>query len=557
MQGNIVLILPVLFLAAMGIAVLTGKKLRTSRRRLIGTAAVSLGGGAVLTMAALASGKAGLKLWQLTENTAIEFRVDQVSVIFAGLTAAMWLLVGVYSFKYMTHEKNEHQFLGWYLVTFGVLIGLDFAANLITFYIMYELMSLVSLPLVLHERTKEAVMAGLKYLFYSMAGAFTALFGIFFLTTVCPNLDFTPGGIFSEGMLSGGSFTESMLSKGILSGGSFTESILSEGISVGGLFSDGTNLILIAAFCILIGFGVKAGMFPFHGWLPTAHPAAPAPASAVLSGVIAKSGVLGIIRVVYFIIGPDMIRGTWVQNVWILLSLITVFMGSMLAYREPVLKKRLAYSTVSQISYILFGLSILQPIGFAGALSHVVFHSLIKNALFLAAGAIIFTTGWTRVEQMRGLGRIMPKMLTVYTIVSLGLIGIPPLSGFVSKWYLAQGALASGTGIWSWLGPVVLLVSALLTAGYLLPLTIQGFFPGADFNVEEIRLRNPDEKRNSNEKRNLNEKRSLNEEKNPDEKEPSALMLVPAALMAGATLLFGCFPGPLFKLLEELAAMIF
>lgn len=497
MEGNIMLILPVLFPVFMGILVLTGKNFRADRKRLVRTVGASLVVEAVLVGLVLCAGEKWLKLWQLTKNTAVAFQVDGISVIFVVLTTAMWLLVGFYSFVYMTHEENEHQFFGWYLIVLGVLAGLDFAENLITFYVFYELMTLTSLPLVLHERTKEAVMAGLKYLFYSVAGAFMALFGIFFLTAVCGNLSFTPGGVLNEEMLAGRN-----------------------------------GIFLAAVFCMVIGFGTKAGMFPLHGWLPTAHPVAPAPASALLSGVITKSGVLAIIRVIYYIAGPDMIRGTWVQNGWICLSLVTVFMGSMLAYKEPVLKKRLAYSTVSQVSYVLFGLSLLQPIGFVGALSHVVFHSLIKDALFLAAGAVIFTTGWTRVEQMRGLGRIMPKMLICYTAVSLGLIGIPPFSGFISKWYLAQGALSSDTGSWAFIGPVVLLVSALLTAGYLLPLTIQGFFPGADFDGHEIK------------------------ESGLEGKEPSMLMLFPVILLAGATLVLGCFPQAFLKMLETIAGLV-
>ncbi len=233
-----------------------------------------------------------------------------------------------------------------------MLIGLDFSANLVTMYVFYELMTLTSLPLVLHELTKDAVMAGLKYLFYSVAGAFLALFGILFLASISGTLAFTPGGVLG-------------------------------GVSLAGK----EGILLAAVCCMLLGFGTKAGMFPMHGWLPTAHPVAPAPASAVLSGLITKSGVLAVIRVVYYIVGPELLRGTWVQTMWILLSLLTVFMGSMLAYKEPVLKKRLAYSTVSQVSYILFGLSLLEPTAFVGALSHVVFHSMIKNGLFLAAGA--------------------------------------------------------------------------------------------------------------------------------------------------------------------------
>lgn len=498
MNENVILILPVLFPILMGILVLMGKRFQTDRNSLIRIAGASFIVETALVGAAFLSGSKGLTLWQLTDSMSISFRIDAVAMLFAGLTTVMWVLVGFYAFVYMTHEENENQFFGWYLIVLGVLAGLDFSANLITFYVFYELMTLTSLPLVLHERTKEAVMAGLKYLFYSIAGAFMALFGIFFLTTVTSSLDFTPGGVLDMSLLAG-----------------------KEG------------LLLAALFLMIVGFGTKAGMFPLHGWLPTAHPVAPAPASAVLSGVITKAGVLAVVRVVYYIVGPEVIRGTWVQYGWIILSLMTVFMGSMLAYKEPVLKKRLAYSTVSQVSYIMFGLSVLHPVGFIGALLHVVFHSVIKNGLFMSAGAVIFTTGWTKVGQMRGLGKIMPKTLVCYTAVALGLIGIPSMSGFISKWYLAQGSLASGTGAFAWAGPVILLISALLTAGYLLPLTIQGFFPGADFDESEIK------------------------ERGLEGKEPSKMMLIPIAVTAFLTLLLGCFPVPLLRMLEEIAGMVF
>ena len=196
------------------------------------------------------------------------------------------------------------------------------------------------------------------------------------------------------------------------------------------------------------------------------------------SAIIVKSGVLAVIRGVYYIIGPDFIRGTWVQTAWMSLSLLTVFMGSMLAYREKVFKKRLAYSTISQVSYILFGLSLLTPTGMTGALLHVVFHACVKCALFLTAGIFIFRTGKTRVDEYTGIGKRMKVTLWCYTFASLALIGIPPFSGFTSKWYLAQGALQSETGIFRILGPVILLLSALLTAGYLLPITMKGFLPG-------------------------------------------------------------------------------
>lgn len=496
MEGNIILLLPVVLPVLAGIIILAGKDLQKNRRLLYCVFFTGLAGNLLFTVLALQGGYR-LHLWQLTEYVGIDFQNDGVARLFSALTSVVWLLVGIYSVTYMTHEKEESRFFGFYLIVLGVLMGLDFSANLITFYVFYEMMTLTSLPLVLHERSREAVAAGLKYLFYSVAGAFLALFGIFFLTTVWGDLTFVPGGVGNPAALSG-----------------------REGI------------FLAAVFCMVLGFGTKAGMFPLHGWLPTAHPVAPAPASAVLSGVITKSGVLALIRVIFFIAGPDRIRGTWVQQGWIFLTLLTVFMGSMLAYREPVMKKRLAYSTVSQVSYVLFGLSLLEPTAFVGALSHVVFHSLVKNALFLTAGAVIFQTGWTRVEQMRGLGRVMPVMLGCYTAASLSLVGIPPASGFVSKWYLAQGALSSGCGAWSWIGPTVLLISALLTAGYLLPLTIDGFFPGADFDKREL------------------------EERGLLGKEPSWQMLGPVLVLAAAAVLFGCFPGPLLQMLQEIAGTV-
>lgn len=497
MEGNMMLLFPVVCPIAAGIGVLAGKVFRKNRKYLVGLSAAVLVLELVLTVGALLSGGSSLTMLRVTEQITLELGADEVGRLFAALTAAVWLLVGIYSVAYMSHEEEEHRFFGYYLIVVGVLMGLNFSANLITLYVFYELMTLTSLPLVLHERSREVVRAGLKYLFYSVAGAFLALFGIFFLAGVSTSLTFTPGGVLSDGALAG-----------------------KEG------------LLLVSAFCMVVGFGTKAGMFPLHGWLPTAHPVAPASASAVLSGLITKAGVLAIIRVVYYIIGPDRLRGTWVQDAWICLTLLTVFMGSMLAYKEPVMKKRLAYSTVSQVSYVLFGLSLLNQTAFVGALSHVVFHSVIKHALFLTAGAIIVTTGWTRVDQMRGLGKVMPKTLVCYTIAALALVGIPPASGFVSKWYLALGALSSGTGVWSWAGPAVLLVSALLTAGYLLPLTIQGFFPGHDFKGEEIQ------------KRNL------------AGKEPSLWMLAPIGILAGAALLFGCFPEGLISMLRSIAAVV-
>lgn len=440
---------------------------------------------AALVAAALLTAKEGFILFYLTKNLPIFFQIDNIGTLFSLLAVIVLPCAGFFSFEYMKHEEREGRYYGFYLLVFGILNALCFAGNLITFYLFFELLTLSSMPLVLHNGSKEAVMAGLKYLFYSLCGAYAALFGIYFLYRNCDSLTFTTEGALRASAIAG-------------QGG----------------------FLMVVAFIMLLGFGVKAGMFPMHAWLPTAHPVAPAPASAVLSAVIVKAGVLAIIRVLGMF-GTDFLRGTWVQNTWLCLTLITVFMGSLLAYREPVLKKRLAYSTVSQLSYILFGLAVMQETALTGALLHVLAHGFVKAALFLCAGAIIYRTEKTRVEEIRGIGKEMPFTMWCFTIASLGLIGIPPTGGFLSKWYLALGSLKSGISVFDVLGPVILLVSALLTAGYLLPLTIHGFFPGADYDYKSLQ-----------------------------KEEPCKLMTIPILVLTILSVLIGLFPDIIIHLIH-------
>ncbi len=413
---------------------------------------------------------------------------DGISRLFGVLVAFVWMVVGIYSFRYLKETKKQEMFYGFYLIALGVLQGIGLAGNLVTFYLFYEWMTLMTVPFVFYNRTKESIRAARKYLFYSVAGASFALAGIFLLAGNAEGLHFA-GGALSE--------------------------------------TANRTEVLLAAVFLLIGFGTKAGMFPMHGWLPTAHPVAPAPASAVLSGVITKAGVLGIIRSLYYVIGMDYLAGTYVQTVFLTLALITVFMGSMLAYKEKVLKKRLAYSTVSQVSYVLFGLALFTPAGFAAALLHVVFHSVIKNALFLFAGTVIHQTGEERVEGLRGMGKDLPVTFWCFTFASLALVGIPPMSGFVSKWYLAKGAMNASVGAFSYVGPAVLLVSALLTAGYLLSITADGFFPGKNFVGAT-----------------------------PEPREGHVSMLIPCIIFAAAALLLGVFASPLVKFVTKLGTSL-
>ncbi|MBR2062227.1 MAG: proton-conducting membrane transporter, partial [Anaerotignum sp.] len=252
------------------------------------------------------------------------------------------------------------------------------------------------------------------------------------------------------------------------------------------------------------------------------------PASAVLSGIITKGGVIAIIRVTYYLFGADFLRGSWAQTAVLLLSIITIFMGSMLAYKEKLLKKRLAYSTVSNVSYVVFGLMLLCPAGFMGALLQVVFHAVAKNILFLCAGAIIYKTHKTYVYELKGIGKEMPIVMWTFAFAALSLIGIPPTSGFVSKWYLAQGGLMPEFGALGITGVAILMVSELLTAGYLMPIVAEGFFPGKDFDYGSLK-----------------------------KKEPNYLMTVPRVLLSIAVVMFGVLPNTLIDVIGGISGMIF
>lgn len=502
--SNLQLMLPVLFPVICGIVVfgLKNKISKTVRNGVVVSVLV-----AELLMTFLAWGAKGkvMVLWYLTKEIPVAFQMDEMSMLFTGLLSVVWLLVGVFSFEYMKHEeetehKEEHTkslsgtcFYGCYLLILGVMNGIFMAENLVTFYLFYEFMTLLSVPFVLHTMTKEAVFAAKKYLFYSVAGASFALFGFAFLYASAGTVSFAPGGIF-----------------------------------VSGLPSEKEGVLLLAAFLMILGFGTKAGMFPMHGWLPSAHPVAPAPASAVLSGVITKTGVLGIIRVVFYLFGTDNLKGTWVQYAFLTLALVTVFMGSMLAYKEQIFKKRLAYSTVSQVSYVLFGIALMHPVALMGALLHVVCHSVMKSTLFLNAGAVIYKTGKTKVSEFTGIGKEMPVTMWTFTVASLGMVGIPPFCGFISKWYLCQGALQSGINVFSWFGPVILLVSALFTAGYLISVTIQAFFPGEGYAYDKL-----------------------------EKKEPNMVMLIPMILFAAMVVVVGIWPQTITAITNSILSGLF
>ncbi|MFI3168767.1 MAG: proton-conducting transporter membrane subunit [Faecalibacterium sp.] len=433
------LLIPILLPVVGGIAVLFTKTTITRRQVVSATLCLEL----IFTVLAC-NLRNSISLFQIAGMN-FSLQNDALANLLSILFVAMFTLSCFFGFEYL-HNHEQNQYYAFTLFTLAAMVGLCYSKNLFTFYLFYEAMTFLSFPLVLHERTKPSIQATIKYLGYSLFGAALVLFGFFVLANYTTT-SFTAGGV------------------------------------VGVVPADKQGLLLLAAFAMLVGFGGKAGLMPLHDWLPTAHPEAPAPASALLSGVITKGGVLGIIRVSYYLFGTSFLTGTWVQYTMLSLALITVFSGSMLAYKEKILKKRLAYSTVSQVSYILFGLMLFNSIAFEGAILQIVFHSICKVCLFLCAGAFICKTGKTKVDELYGIGKQMPLVLFCFGFAGLSLVGIPPFAGFVSKWYLATGAL-DALPAYGWIGAMVLLLSAALTAGYLLSPLARGFFPGHDFEVD-------------------------------------------------------------------------
>lgn len=381
------------------------------------------------------------RLFPLTDRLDLFFTLDGIGRFFLCAVLVLYTAAVIYALEYMTMEENEEQFFAFLFISFGAVIAACCAGNLVTFYLCFEAATLTTVPLVLHEGTAESVTAALMYLFYSIGGA---LLGLMAVMTVCwyaPDANgFVPGGFLGD-------------------------------------LAGQENLLRAMVFCGVTGFGSKAGMYPLHGWLPAAHPIAPAPASALLSGIIAKMGILAVIRLVYFSAGPDLLRGSWAQIAWMILAMITIFMGSMTAFREKVVKKRLAYSSISQISYIMLGLSLLSEGGVVGGLLHMAAHAAAKGTLFLCAGVFIYRLGIRKASDLRGVGKFLPVTMWCFLISSLSLVGIPPMGGFVSKWIIALSAVGDGMGVLSILPVAILLISALLTAGYLLPVVIDAFFP--------------------------------------------------------------------------------
>lgn len=428
-----------------------------------------------------------LTLFKLTQNMPIALKMDGLSLVFAAIVATLWPFATLYAFEYMEHMGGHNQFFAFYTMSFGVTLGIAFGANLITLYLFYECLTFVTLPLIMHEMNRRSVDAGLKYLMYSILGAAMAYEGMILLYSRTSSFTFVYGGLVQS--------------------------------------TSHDPLLLIGWLLCFFGFGVKAAVFPFHGWLPTAG-VAPTPVTALLHAVaVVKAGVFAIMRVTFYSYGPTFLKGTWAQDIAMAFAIFTIVFGSVMALKEQHIKRRLAYSTISNLSYIVFGVTLMTPAGLAGALCHMVFHSIMKICLFFCAGSIMHKTGREYVSQLDGFGKKMPITMASFTIGAAALTGIPMLTGFASKWYLGAAAVQTG-GILPFLGVGALMISATLTAAYTFGIVIKAYFPQKEFDFHKI----------------------------DDVKEAGICMKLPLICLCIAMVVFGVYSGPLVSVLTKIAS---
>lgn len=433
-------LLPILFPIVMG-ALLPAFPFRNKRQRNVYVEVITVITTLLSAWMIFAHPSKDMVLLNLAGELAVMFHIDGLGMVFAALVSFLWPFATLYAFEYMEHDEKDNAFFAFYTATYGVTLGIAFSGNLMTMYMFYEMLTLVTLPLVMHGMDKKAVRAGRKYMTYSIGGAAFAFIAFIFVYRLGATMNFTPGGVF------------------------------------GGVDIAGKERILRAVYVLgVLGFGVKAAIFPFHGWLPSAS-IAPTPVTALLHAVaVVKAGAFAIIRITYYSFGADFLRGTFAQYIVLGFAIVTVIYGSARAVREPHLKRRLAYSTVSNLSYIVLGAALMTPLGMVGSLTHMIAHAFIKITLFYCAGAILHRTGMEYVRDMDGVGRKMPYVGVSFLAAGLGLIGIPPLAGFISKWNICTAAVEEGSGM-ALLGCLALLVSAFLTAIYIFGFLMRAFFP--------------------------------------------------------------------------------
>jgi multicomponent Na+:H+ antiporter subunit D len=401
----------------------------------------------------LAGGKPGCVLFQILPGIELAFRVDAFGLLFALGASLLWILTSFYSIGYMRslQEHAQTRYFTCFALALSATVGVAFSANLFTLFLFYEALTLVTYPLVAHKETVEARAGARKYIIYLLGAAKLLLMAAIILTyNVAGTLDFKENGILTLKHV-----------------------------------ADQPMLLCMIFTLFLFGFA-KNALMPLHSWLPAAM-VAPTPVSALLHAVaVVKTGVFSTLRVFLFVFGPQSMGALGINNLALIVASVTIIVASVLALAQDNLKARLAYSTVSQLSYIILGGALLTYSGVLGGMVHISNHAVSKITLFLCAGSIYVSTRKTEISQLSGLAKQMPWTMAAFALASLSIIGIPLTSGFVSKWYLVTGSIETG----NWLTMGVLLVGSLLSAAYLGPIVYKAYFekgPEIDEEIREVR----------------------------------------------------------------------
>lgn len=374
---------------------------------------------------------------KLTPAVSLHFKADPLGMLFAQLASLLWIVTSFYSIGYMRDEEKEHQtsFFAAFATSIMSAVGISFAGNLVTFILFYETLTISTYPLVAHNRTPESLAAGRKYLAYTLISGQLFLFSIIWAQNLAGTTEFVPGGFIAATGADAG--------------------------TVGLLFA-----------CMFLGASVKAAIMPLHAWLPAAM-IAPTPVSALLHAVaVVKAGAFAVIRIVGYVFGPELLSVTGAAEWAVWVAAFTILVSSIIAMRQDNLKRRLAFSTIGQLSYVVLGAVLLTPLTILGAIFHIVAHAFMKITLFFSAGSIYTVTHERDISRMKGIGRQMPVTMLCYTVGAFGVCGIPFVAGFISKWNIAIGAIQGGSFIYA----VVLLASGLLSVAYLVPVSYMGFF---------------------------------------------------------------------------------
>ncbi len=383
-----------------------------------------------LMLAGVAAGQQYEVRYEVLPGLDLAFKADALGLLFVTLSALLWLLTTLYAIGYLEGTPNRSRFFGFFSLCVTATVGIAIAANLFTFFIFYELLTLSTYPLVVHRGTTKALNGGATYLRYTLAGGSLMLAGTIWLHALMGHTEFAPGGILAE------------------------------------LAATRPDTLTVIFVLLMAGTGVKAALFPLHGWLPRAM-VAPAPVSALLHAVaVVKAGAFGVVRITYETFGIETAQALGLLSPLAAIAAFTILWGSVRALSQDDLKKRLAFSTVSQVSYIVMGVALFGPVGTIGGLVHLVHQGIMKITLFFCAGNYAETLGTHKVSEMNGIGRRMPLTTIAFTIGAFGMIGLPLTAGAISKDWLSQGAHAANMAWAAW----VLTASGILNAIYFLPI---------------------------------------------------------------------------------------